>query len=330
MTTSVEIAAYLRVAAYSIALFDYLQTLPSELRLYQRQKGPLSLSVACILFIAVRYLGVTALVMGAFGFFYHGFSVAACDRFYWMAPVFKLFLYVASQAVLTLRTYAISRQSPVVLRVLVVLFVLCTVVECVSTFWKRIHFQINGSSSLQHNCTSGNLPGVKIASLYYVGCLVFDAVAMVISATYLWKFSNSSRASFSRLTRMMLEDGIMYFIVLTTMNIVNLIFFESRDTTLQSAASSLGFAVTMIFSSRFILNLSERARETLSGDSSSRSRGRPIVPTGGGEDMGVGAGAGGITITKTVYTMHDMGMGDDAASDRQMTVKGEEWVGDVV
>ncbi|KAJ7160253.1 hypothetical protein C8R46DRAFT_1194649 [Mycena filopes] len=324
MTTSLEIAAYLRVAAYSIALFDFLQTIPGEIRLYQRQRGPLQLSVACILFILVRYLGVTALVMGAFGFFYHGFSVAACDRFYWMAPVFKLFLYVASQAVLTLRTYAISRQSPIVLRVLVVLFVLCTVAECVSTFWKRIHFQNNVS------CTSGNLPGVKVASLYYVGCLVFDAVAMVISATYLWKFSNSSRASFSRLTRMMLEDGIMYFVVLTAMNIVNLVFFESRDTTLQSAASSLGFAVTMIFSSRFILNLSERAREPISGDSSSRSRGRPNLPTGGAEDIGVAAGAGGITVTKTVYTMHDMGMGDDAASDRQMTVKGEEWVRDVV
>ncbi|KAJ7867807.1 hypothetical protein B0H13DRAFT_2559645 [Mycena leptocephala] len=56
------------------------------------------------------------------------------------------------------------------------------------------------------------------------------------------------------------------------MNIVNLIFFESRDTTLQCSASSLGFAVTMIFSSRFILNLSERAMDGVTGDHSHSSR----------------------------------------------------------
>ncbi|KAJ7033603.1 hypothetical protein C8F04DRAFT_1395996 [Mycena alexandri] len=306
MTSSAEMAAYLRVAAYSIALFDYLQTLPAEYRLYSKQKGPFNLSLACILFILVRYLGVTALVMGAFGFFFHAFTPAACDRFYWMAPVFKLFLYLASQAVLTLRTYAISRRSPNVLRVLVILFILCTVAEFVSTFWKRIHFQKN------------------VASLYYVGCLVFDFVAMVISASYLWKFSNSSRASFSRLTRMMLEDGIMYFVVLTGMNIVNLIFFQSRDTTLQSAASSLGFAVTMIFSSRFILNLSERARDGLSGDNSNTSRtpasGRRGPHQTGGDPMRV-------EVTKNVITMTDMGP-DDASE--QMNVKGEQWTNAIV
>ncbi|KAJ7733686.1 hypothetical protein B0H16DRAFT_162182 [Mycena metata] len=320
MLTSTDMAAYLRVAAYAIALFDYLQTIPAEYRLYLKQKGPFSLSVACILFILVRYLGVTALVLGAFGFFFHGFTPAACDQFFWLTPVFKLFLYLASQAVLTLRTYAISRRSPIVLRVLAVLFVLCTVAEFVSTFWKRIHFQKDG------NCTSGNLPGVKVASLYYVGCLVFDFVAMIISAGYLWKFSNSSRASFSKLTRMMLEDGIMYFIVLTGMNIINLVFFQSRDTTLQSAASSLGFAVTMIFSSRFILNLSERARDGLSNDHSNTSRTpasgrRGPHHTTGGEPMRV-------EVTKNVITMTDMG--PDDASEQQVNVKGEQWANDMV
>ncbi|KAF7341143.1 hypothetical protein MVEN_01849100 [Mycena venus] len=268
-STSAQIAGHLRVAAYAIALFDYLQSLPAEYRLYAKQKGPLKLSVACILFILVRYLGVIALVMGAVGYFYHGFSKEQCDKFYWMAPVFKLFLYLTSQVILAIRTYAVSRKSPTVLRILVVLFVLG---EFISTFWKRIPFQSNG------NCTGGNLPGVKVASLYYVGCLVFDAVAMSITAIYLWKFSNSSRASLSRLARMMLEDGIMYFIALTAMNIVNLIFFQSRDTTLQSSASSLGFAVTMIFSARFILNLSERTHDGVSGDNSHSSR----TPASGG------------------------------------------------
>ncbi|KAJ7337693.1 hypothetical protein DFH08DRAFT_1015042 [Mycena albidolilacea] len=307
MPSSVEIAGHLRVAAYAIALFDYLQSLPAEYRLYAKQKGPFNLSIACILFILVRYLGVTALIMGAFGFFYHGFTKEQCDHFYWLTPIFKLFLYLASQAILAVRTYAVSRKSLTVLRILVVLFVLCSLGEFISTFWKRIR-------ELQYQwkvtCTSGNLPGVKVASLYYVGCLVFDAVSMSTTAIYLWKFSNSSRASLSRLARMMIEDGIMYFIALTAMNIVNLIFFQSRDTTLQSAASSLGFAVTMIFSSRFILNLSERARAGLSGDNSHSSR----TPASGGRrqpNHTIGTRSEGpdniiVTVVKNVITMHDM------------------------
>ncbi|KAJ7753191.1 hypothetical protein B0H16DRAFT_1886996 [Mycena metata] len=162
-----------------------------------------------------------------------------------------------------------------------------------------------------NSCTSGNEPGVKVASLYYAGCLVFDAVTMVTSSAYLWKFSSSSRHSIignniGRLTKMILEDGIGYFVVLS-------VFVQSRDTVLQSSAASLGYAVTMIFSSRFILNLSEHIREGLSGDSTSRTPmsghgGRRalhrIGTTGRGDDPMV------VTVTKNVITMTDMGPED--------------------
>ncbi|KAK7058103.1 hypothetical protein R3P38DRAFT_1193512 [Favolaschia claudopus] len=317
MPTSVQIGAYLRVSAYSIALFDYLQSLPAEYRLYAKQRGPFKLSLACILFILVRYLGFVALICGALGFFYHGFTEEQCDHFYYTTPVFKLLLYLVSQAILAVRTYAVSRKSPKVLYIMIVLYILCSAVEFVSTFWKRIHFNKSGT------CTSGNPPGVKIASLYYVGCLVYDVVSMTITGIYLWKFSNASRASLGKLAQMMIEDGIMYFIALTAMNIVNLIFFQSRDTTLQSAASSLGFAVTMIFSGRFILNLSERSRDGLSGDNSHSSR----TPASGGrrhnnlESMHSQPENIVVTVMKNVVTMHDheMGAGDTKdASPRQV------------
>ncbi|KAJ7791365.1 hypothetical protein B0H14DRAFT_3890679 [Mycena olivaceomarginata] len=135
---------------------------------------------------------------------------------------------------------------------------------------------------------------------------------------------NSSRASLTKLARMILEDGIMYFIALTAMNIVNLIFFESRDTTLQSSASSLSFAVTMIFSSRFTLNLSERMRDALSGDSHS-SR----TPASGGrcgpKQAMTGTRSEGpelvATVVKNVIAMHDMG----ADGEPSRRVKSEPW-----
>ncbi|KAJ7685929.1 hypothetical protein B0H17DRAFT_1072945 [Mycena rosella] len=309
MATSLQIAAYLRVAAYAVALFDYLQSLPAEYRLYAKQKGSLKLSVACTLFILVRYLGLISIIIGNTGFFYHGFSKEACDRYFWLTPIFKLFLYLTSQAILAIRTYAVSRKSPMVLRVLVGLFILAAVPEFISTFWKRVPFQTN------FNCTSGNLPGVKVASLYYVGGLVFDVVTMIMTSTYLWKFSSTSRTSLSQLARMMLEDGVMYFLALSGMNIVNLIFFQSRDTVLQPSASTLGFAATMIFSSRFILNLSEHTRDGVSGDHSNTSRTPAHNGTAGfrGANRTVTDGPEIVVkVMKNVITMNDMGRDDES------------------
>ncbi|KAJ7785135.1 hypothetical protein DFH07DRAFT_975615 [Mycena maculata] len=324
MATSSQIAGYLRVAAYAIALFDYLQSLPAEYRLYAKQKGPLKLSVACILFILVRYLGIAAMVMGGVGFFYHGFSKEACDKFYWLAPVFKLFLYLASQAILAIRTYAVSRKSTMVLYILVVLSVVCSLilrrtmeqVEFISTFWKRIRqvrfvtlsqriaFDVEPAARAGTSQASKWLRSImSVALVASPRTRAFDVVAMGITVIYLWKFSNTSRAS-------------------SGMNIMNLIFFQSRDTTIQSSAASLGFAATMIFSSRFILNLSERARDGVSGDSSR-------TPASGGRRGAnhtmAGTGTEGpelvVTVVKNVITMHDMGHDDESA--RQ--VKGEQW-----
>ncbi|KAJ7243771.1 hypothetical protein C8J57DRAFT_1365834 [Mycena rebaudengoi] len=315
--TSLQIAAYLRVSAYAIAFFDYLQTLPAEYRLYAKQKGPLDMSLACVLFILVRYIGLISIIIGNTGFFYHGFTHENCLRYFWLTPVFKLILYMVSQTILAIRTYAVSRKSPMVLRVLVALFVITAVPEFISTFWKRVPFNNNG------NCTSGNPPGIKIASLYYAGGLVFDVVTMAMTSVYLWKFSNTSRTSLSQLAKMMLQDGIIYFVALTAMNVVNLIFFQSADTVLQPSASTLGFAATMIFSSRFVLNLSEHVRET-----SELSGSRP--PQNNVSSHGFRGGHSQqepelvVKVVKNVITMDDMSMSRDDDSESRMK-GGVQW-----
>ncbi|KAJ7930456.1 hypothetical protein B0H13DRAFT_2309702, partial [Mycena leptocephala] len=268
-TSALQLSAYLRVSAYAIAFFDYLQTLPAEYRLYARQKGFSSFrATACILFIMVRYLGLTAMIIGNTGFFYHGFTEESCRRYYWLAPILKLMLYMTSQAILGLRTYAVSRKSPHVLKVLVVLYILATTAESISSFWKRIPSHAN--------LHFGQCSWHPLASLYYVGGLVFDVVTMLISSAYLWRFSGKNRSSRSQLAKIMLHDGIMYFVALSAMNVVNIIFYNNPNTAVQASAGPLGFAFTMIFSGRFILNLSEHVCDGISGEQSSSRT--PVTP----------------------------------------------------
>ncbi|KAJ7513143.1 hypothetical protein B0H11DRAFT_2303387 [Mycena galericulata] len=363
MVSTSQLAAYLRIAAYAIALFEYifscalrvrgllhthsyLQSLPAEYRLYAKQRGPLNLSfvhcvgvacVACILFILVRYLGVTSLVVGCVGFFHHGFSQEACDKFFWLAPVFKrmhatlLFLWSGYSHIIDsvpLPRLTVDPGSPNVCGIAQVaddpIYSRCLV--C-GVRVGRVHFDILEAHSRldQRKRTASDvgpaaqagtfqaskwLPYIMLVALVASPrSRVFDVVTMGITAAYLWKFSNTNRASISRLTRMMLEDGIMYFIALS-----------GRFDVLGSA--SLGYAATMIFSSRFVLNLSERSRDGVSGEHSrtpASGGGRRVV-----NQMGGTASEGPeliVTVVKNVITMRDMSPDDEMA--RQ--VKGERW-----
>ncbi|KAF7326702.1 hypothetical protein MSAN_02501100 [Mycena sanguinolenta] len=96
---------------------------------------------------------------------------------------------------------------------------------------------------------------------------------MATTIGYLWKFSsNGKRSFFGRLDHIMLHEGVIYFVGLAVFNTVNLILFQNTDTSVQPIAAVLGYAATMIYSSRFVLNVSDHSRANTERTSSSRPR----------------------------------------------------------
>ncbi|KLO18965.1 hypothetical protein SCHPADRAFT_96723 [Schizopora paradoxa] len=258
MVSNEEVAAYLRVSSLAIALFDYVQTFPGEMRLYYGQTSLLSLSPACILFILVRYTSVAALVTSNVGFFGSGFSLNACRHFYLVAPVLKLIAVLISQVIIGVRTYAISRKSRWVFWALVAAFVLALAPEILGNVVRRVVAQ-----TPEKNCTSGNLPGAKLAWLHYLAAMLYDAFTMGIATWYLVSNSRGNQRM-SRLSRLLLEEGLIYFIALTAFNVLNLVLFRSNNLAIQSSATTLGQAITMIFSQKFILALNDHSSERTS------------------------------------------------------------------
>ncbi|KAJ6529881.1 hypothetical protein DFH09DRAFT_1093843 [Mycena vulgaris] len=115
-------------------------------------------------------------------------------------------------------------------------------------------------------------------------------------------------------------------------NIVNIILFQSPNTTLQPSASTLGMAVTMIFSARFILNLSEHAwRDGISGERTHSSGTHALHARGGAGNntnnnntiSGVDENGIVVCVMKNVITINDMGVDDDADSRTKGSVHGE-------
>ncbi|KAF8321351.1 hypothetical protein DL93DRAFT_2130877, partial [Clavulina sp. PMI_390] len=212
--------AYLRIASISIALYDYLTTIPAEIRLYRSQPSLFKMSRACVLFIAVRYVSILAVVTSNVGFFGTGFSANTCKHYQLVAPLTKLFAVLISQIIVSIRTYAISRKEPWVKWTLLALFVASMVPEFLGNTYGRVPVQ-----NAQKNCTSGNLPNAKIAWIHYLAAVIFDTVVTAISTGFLIIHS-PSMSLMSGLSRLMLQEGLVFFVFLTGVNVLNLIMFR--------------------------------------------------------------------------------------------------------
>uniref|UniRef100_A0A0W0FWN6 Uncharacterized protein n=1 Tax=Moniliophthora roreri TaxID=221103 RepID=A0A0W0FWN6_MONRR len=139
----------------------------------------------------------------------------------------------------------------------------------------------------ESNACRGINGGSLTAWIYYMVAIIYDLGTTAISVTYLLKHQFSSPSTMlARLTKMMLYDGIGYFVFLTIINCANLIIYHA-DPDIQTAwlvihfvhratltdtgaiSASLGYTATYIFSQRLLLSLyevsSERRAQTIDG-----------------------------------------------------------------
>ncbi|EJD38878.1 hypothetical protein AURDEDRAFT_116320, partial [Auricularia subglabra TFB-10046 SS5] len=254
-----ESARYLRVAGMTIAAWEYINTLSAEYRFYSSQERVLRPSLACILFILIRYISVVLVIVGSFGFFGH-FTDEQCQRFYLAAPALKVVQTLVSQAILGLRTFAISNRSRQIGYGLAALLTVVGTLEAVVTFYGRIP----DTDPTHTNCTSGNKPGERYASLHYIFAMGYDLVCTIISSWHLLGRGDVKQFTIPRLCRVMLMDGLMYFGLLTGVNTLNIIMFRSTPVIeLQSAAAVMGYVLTWVMSQRILINIREMAQESL-------------------------------------------------------------------
>ena len=114
-------------------------------------------------------------------------------------------------------------------------------------------------------CLSGSLIGVfgsgadatltVVAWLHYVFSMCFDLITLIISFWYLLGRRACEYLSFGGISRVMIVDGLGYFVLLTAINVVNVVFYKTAPTALQSSAASLGYVITMIGCQRILIHL---------------------------------------------------------------------------
>ncbi|KAF4599742.1 hypothetical protein EYR40_006841 [Pleurotus pulmonarius] len=203
-------AAYLRIASLAVAGFDFVQTLPVVWRFYRDQASLGRLTLSALLFFLIQWV-------------YYLTEYTRCQLiddcrygrlFYLVPPSFKVLQAMVSQAIIGVRAYNLSRRSKIVGWTLIGAYVVACAVFPMdnNAIWKAI-------------C---RVP--TISWVYYVIAIAYDLTATTISVFYLLQHKISARTSLMyRLANMMLYDGLGYFLLLTSVNIVNLILYRSQN-----------------------------------------------------------------------------------------------------
>ncbi|KAH9929919.1 uncharacterized protein BXZ73DRAFT_16075, partial [Epithele typhae] len=257
-----DMTSYIRAVSLAIAFYDYFITLPAEYRFYASQRS-WRLSPGCILFIAIRYSSIAVLLFSSVGYYSTSFSTALCNRYFIAAPVFKVLQTMISQVVLGVRTMNLSRRATWVTRTISITFMVCTMAEWFLNLWNRVRkcmpYALRATPYISHCwqlCTAGNAPPVLTAWLYYMFAMTYDVVTLVISTAYLINLGSNS-GKMAQLVRIMLTDGLIYFVTLTGANILNLILYRSSIESVQSSGVSIGYTVTWIMSQRILIHLQD-------------------------------------------------------------------------
>ncbi|KAG6841190.1 hypothetical protein C0991_000987 [Blastosporella zonata] len=118
----------------------------------------------------------------------------------------------------------------------------------------------NSKLGVTGNCISDLSKGSTSWIQYLV---VFDLVILGLTIDRLFRGTQLRLVSRSDFTKVFWESQVIYFVAVTAINILNLIFFVKYNKSSESTMfATLGMAITAIFSARVILDLHEAANHS--------------------------------------------------------------------
>ncbi|KAJ7085516.1 hypothetical protein B0H15DRAFT_377610 [Mycena belliarum] len=256
--------AAVRITSLSILVYDYFITIPSEIRLYKRQKSIRKPSLACIFFVLARYIGMLYICWVSYVFFGKGWTDAMCARIAPVGGFLRGFVSTISATVFIWRTWAIWGKNRYIWMAMTLVLIPVTIFSY-GPGLVQVPVIVNGG------CTAVSKGGGPLSFKWTFALvnLIFDTMACVLGSIPLVR---NVRQGVSQVSGILLADGLGYFIIAVVAQALNLSFLLSSDKSKQGTMLTLQTVVTSILAQRIITSLSERTSNVQSSQTDSRSR----------------------------------------------------------
>ncbi|KAJ7466930.1 hypothetical protein FB451DRAFT_402139 [Mycena latifolia] len=234
----------------SILIWDWLSCLPQEWRYIWKSK--VTWSPIKILYCVVRYYTLLVLVVTDVWFFAN-WSESSCARYVRILPGIAVLIDLAIELVLALRIYALYRCDR---KIGIFLVALIAGFLGVMIAVPILAFDYTRLPSWPGPCIVTGKPsiaGPKFIIAFYAAPMAFDIV-MTAMTVYLVIAQNRLVKSSSVVNRMV-RDGLFYFFAITSLNLLNVIFFIQRDEFIQAINAPMSIQISSVLCCRLILNL---------------------------------------------------------------------------
>ncbi|KAF8166353.1 hypothetical protein K438DRAFT_1616988, partial [Mycena galopus ATCC 62051] len=230
----------------SILVWDWLSCLPQEWRYIWKSRA--GWSPIKVLYCLVRYYTLLVLV----GFFAH-WSEASCARHVRILPGVAVLIDLSVELVLALRVYALYGCSKKIGAFLVVLIAGFLGVMIAVPI---LAFDYTRLPSWPGPCIVTGKPsiaGPKFIIAFYASPMALD---IVMTALTVYKvMDHNRRGGSSSLMNRMVRDGIFYFLAITSLNLLNVIFFIQPNELIQAINAPMSIQISSVLCCRLILNL---------------------------------------------------------------------------
>ncbi|KAJ7354461.1 hypothetical protein DFH08DRAFT_854918 [Mycena albidolilacea] len=233
----------------SILVWDWLSCLPQEWRCIWSRPG---WSPIKILYCLVRYYTLLVLVVTDVWFF-ADWSESSCARYVRILPGIAVLIDVSVELVLALRVYALYGCTKTIGAFLLLLIAGFLGVMIAVPI---LAFDYTRFPSWPGPCIVTGKPsiaGPKFIIAFYASPMVFDII-MTTLTVYKVMDHNRHGGSSSLLNRMV-RDGIFYFVAITSLNLLNVIFFIQPNTLIQAINAPMSIQISSVLCCRLILNL---------------------------------------------------------------------------
>ncbi|KAH8927583.1 hypothetical protein BT69DRAFT_764566 [Atractiella rhizophila] len=236
--------AYL-TACFSVFAYDFILTFPQEYRTMWKAERWTPIRVV---FFINRYCGLIDLLI-FMTFLWIEIDPKVCDKIQFFQPVTTTVLFLACEFLLGARVWAMWDRQRWIIYFFGIFAICGSVVEIIAILPDR---RLELPPGLKGCIGTGHH---SYLWTYWLPPLLYDTTATIFALIPLirhWRISPRPRP---RLLTIFLRDGMLYFLVASTCNLVNVIYFLMPNVTNKALNAPLTIAFTTMMASRIVLNL---------------------------------------------------------------------------
>ncbi|KAJ7176931.1 hypothetical protein C8R46DRAFT_1346851 [Mycena filopes] len=259
----------------SILVWDWLSCFPEEWRCIWKSKR--AWSPVKILYCLVRYYTLAVLV-GEYltdVWFFAKWSELSCAKYVRILPGIAVPIDLSVELVLALRIYALyecSRKVGVFLGVLIAGFLGVMVAVPI------LAFDYTRLPSWPGPCIVTGKPsiaGPKFIIAFYAAPMTFDIIMTGMTVYKVLDHTRQGRSS--SLLKRILRGGLFYFFAITSLNLLNVIFFVQPNELIAAINAPMSIQISSVLCCRLILNLRSENEAKPSAKKYSNTRGQWVT-----------------------------------------------------